>query len=113
MYTLIWGIVANSHGIASVELEDFFKRMLGGDIRVTKALNKGSFKVAKDFETLNKARETIEKITRAYPHQGFWEHISHDWQDIVDETGDTVYCEECGESALDCECRLAKNTIPA
>lgn len=112
-YTLIWGITADRHGISSSELEDFFKRMLGPDIRITKNLDKGSFKVAKDFENLDDARTAVRTITRAYPHQGFWQNIDHDWQDIVDETGDTVYCEECGDSALDCKCKLAKSTIPA
>jgi hypothetical protein len=103
MYTLIWGIVADSHGIASSELEGFFKRMLGNDIRVTKDLNRGSFKVAKDFESLDKARDAIENITRAYPHQAFWKNINYDWQDVTDETGDSVECDECGTRIPECE----------
>jgi hypothetical protein len=102
-FTLIWGITADQHGISSAELEDFFKRMLGPDIRTIKDLDKGSFKVAKDFDSLDKVREVIETVTRAYPHQAFWQHINYDWQDVVDEKGDSVECDECGVSIPECE----------
>ena len=113
MYTLIWGVVGDSHGVSSAQLEEFFQRMLNNGGRVTVDVSKGSFKVAKDFASLDGARGALKSITRAYPHQAFWEHINYDWQDIVDEAGDTVYCEECGDSAVECKCKSESVKAPA
>jgi len=105
MYKLIWGIVADSHGIDSSQVEEFFKCRLGGDICITKNFSKGSLKVEKSFDNVNAAKATVERVTSAYPRQAFWKNIDYDRQDLVDENGDAVYCEDCGDAALDCECK--------